>query len=62
MGLLDTMVLLIGWSVTYFCNCSRFNEEVVIKCFEFCGEESVIWFSTQQVTLVQLAELGGGQH
>ena len=62
MGLLDTMVLLIGWSVTKFCNCNRFNEGVVIKSFEVCGEKNVICFSTQQVTLVQLAELEGGQH
>ena len=39
-----------------------FNEGVVIKSFEVCGEKNVICFSTQQVTLVQLAELEGGQH
>ena len=37
-----------------------FNEGVVIKSFEVCGEKNVIWFSTQQVTQVHLAELGGG--
>ena len=36
-----------------------FNEGVVIKSFEVCGEKNVICFSTHQVTLVQLAELEG---